>query len=169
MKRSLRDHIKAFILGSCYPVMIVPFMKFSFAYKLNPIDRLNFPTDVIRVLYIENVPLVLPLYFGAWNVLYFMFRDRYLGPKGNTNLRYWVWGMIFGLGLATYGLVVHDLSRTLYHLTGFRRYMPLPVATLIYGLLWRYSVKNVNRLFGLEPAEGADPAPIGVQKTSSLE
>lgn len=131
-------HLKAFIVGSSFLVLITPFTYLGFFYHLNQ------PADFS----IEYVPIFLPIVFGLINALYFRFHDTFNGIP--INARYWLIGAIYGLGLSSYGTFVENLPLTLFKVPESLPYIMLPVAMCVYGCVWRYVMKNLNSLFGLE-------------------
>lgn len=166
----LQERIKAFVVGSAFPVIIFPFMIFGFAHRLHPIDRAHPPLDVIRPLIIENVPMVMPWFFGAWNVVYFLAKDRWGFSNNNMGRRYFITGVIFGVGLSAYGMVIHSIPRTLFLLSGWREYMVIPVMGLLYGFVWLFVVKNLNHMVGLEarPQQAVREGALAPQGTVNV-
>ncbi len=129
--------VVAFVAGSAYPVVIVPFAYLGVAYHIHPEPELAYGL----------VPLFLPAVFGLANVAFVRWGRRL--PGGSRGARLWVAGMIFGLGLTLYGTFVEDVPGRLFQWQGPWRYATLILAPLLYGLVWRYVIGGLNRRLGL--------------------
>jgi hypothetical protein len=160
MTDSSRRYVKAFLIGSCYAVMVIPMMQFGFAHQLHPIDVHHPPPGVMRPLVIENMPIVLPFYFGLWNVVSLWVAAR-LGV-GASKLRYFLSGGIFGSSVALYGLVVHSIPTTLFGLPESRQYAVLVIGFMLYGLIWRFIVRTLNLFFEIDKVDAPSPAAAPV-------
>jgi len=131
-------YIKAFISGLAFPATILP-IAYAILFFSGNLAVIHMP------LYF--FPLFLPLIFGVWNILYFAIGDRC--PVKNRSLRLWVTGIILGFLVALFGVFVIGLPNLLFGFTGLLQYLPLIIAPIIYGLIWRYVVGNLNELVGL--------------------
>lgn len=132
-------HFKAFVIGSSFPVVIWPFFYLGVSSFRYP--QANFSMDL--------VPVFLPFIFGFYNALI-------LGTKriwfARASMNYYLGaGAIFGFGLSLYGNFAKDIPVDLFQFpdTGIQ-YVVIPVAMLLYALVWRYIAGNLNRLFAIE-------------------
>jgi len=138
MKNSKNKAIKAFIIGSSFPVIIWPFLYFGIASFLNPATSFDF----------EIAALALPIVFGFLNLIQLRFNKL---PWLTKNNRYWSVGILYGLALSLYGTFVSDLPLDLFLLPDAPiQYITIPFAIVAYALIWRYIVKNMNSLFDVE-------------------
>jgi len=158
MSDQMRRYLKAFVIGSCYAVTIIPMAQFGFAHQLHPIDLKNPPAGVMRPLIIENMPVVLPFYFGLWNMAFLWVASRIPGKVGASRLRYFLSGGLFGSSVAYYGLVVHSIPTTLFGLPESRQYAVLFIGFMLYGLIWTFIVRSLNLLFGIDQVEATGTA-----------
>jgi hypothetical protein len=130
-------HLRAYLAGIVVPTFVLPLFLVAFAFARLVRDV---PVPFERVLVF---PLALmPILWGAWNVLYFL-----LGAPSRLPLGFF--GALFFLLFSPLG---YFLSRVVLGLT-----FPLPLflGTVIpgglvaYYLIWKYLVAFFNRLLGL--------------------
>jgi len=130
-------HLRAYLAGIAVPTFLTPLGVAAFA-----IARFGFgiPVPIERVVIFPLA--LLPILWGAWNVLYFMLGQRLRLPFGfHGSLFFVVFGPI-GYSLAH---LVLDLS---FFPSGFFGVM-IPSGLLAYYLIWKYLVAYFNRLLGL--------------------
>lgn len=127
--------LKAFIAGLVVPAVILPLQLFL-SYTFGDASLLSQP-----------VLLLLPIAWGLWNVLYFSV-FKFILPFG-VNEKLILTGFLLGLLLAIYGVFVLDLPR-LVGIPSYLHFLPLIVAPILYALIWRYVVKFLNEVVGLE-------------------
>jgi len=128
-------YLKAFIAGLAFPATIFPIIYFI----ISSVEGLA----VLRTLPIYFVPLA----WGVWNVIYFAVGKKC--PIVKQNLRLYAHGAILGF-IAALLVVFAFKIPLLLGATGSFIYAPLVVAPAIYSILWRYFVKYLNSLIGLE-------------------
>ncbi len=133
-------HIKAFIAGLAFPATLFPFV-YSVFY-MSGLQSLRIHPKL------QFAPLFVPLIFGFWNVLYFMLGARCLGK--NQNARLLVTGACLGFLLADIGVFGLKVPGLLFGWSDARQYLPLIAAPILYALIWRYIVKFLNELVGLD-------------------
>lgn len=127
------DHFKAFIAGIVVPSIILPFGLYFAASHGNH-----------QVLGLTSLHF-LPLVWGLWNVLYFAFFKNFFKDQ---NIRLLVTGAVLGFLVAAYAVYHLHIGAVLGHPQ--LHYLPLVVAPIVYALLWRFAVKPVNDLVGLQ-------------------
>ena len=132
------DKLKAFIAGLAFPATVLPIV-YTILYLANH--------DAVVSLPLQFIPLFLPLVFGLWNMLCFMFGDRC--PIKNKSAHLWFTGASLGLLVALVGVFIIGLPELLFGWTGTMQYLPLIFVPIVYGLIWRYIVGYLNDLFGL--------------------
>ncbi len=132
-------YLKAFIIGSSFPVIFWPLCYLG----------------VFKYIYPESsfiyslVPITLPFIFGGMNVLQLAIAGRF--KKIKTTTRYWIVGTLYGLGLSLYGNFAKNIPVELFQFPDTAiQYTIIPLAMILYGLVWRYIVKNLNHLFEIE-------------------
>jgi len=131
--------IKAFIIGSSFPVIIWPFLYLGIAKYINTESSFTY----------SLVPITLPIVFGIVNVLQLHLRP--LSGKINRTTHYWLVGGLYGLGLSLYGNFIAHVPVNLFGLPDTAiQYTTIPLAIILYALVWRFIVKHLNHLFGIE-------------------
>ena len=133
------NHSRAFIAGLTFPAILMPIV-YIILYQTGLKAALSLP--------LQFSPLFLPIIFGFWNVLYFAIGRR--NPVKAKNSRLWVTGIILGLIMASFVVFVSELPELIFGITGGSPYLPLIIAPVIYGLIWRYVVNSINNLVGLQ-------------------
>lgn len=128
-------HLRAFIAGIALPSVLVPFFLYLAIYLGKP--------QVLDVPFLH----VLPLVWGIWNILYFAFFRNFI--PASVDVRLLVTGAVLGLLVAFCGIFWLHVP-DLLGLAGSYRYIPLIVGPVVYAVLWRYIVKPLNVLVGLE-------------------
>ena len=135
--RPIDRDLLAFVAGSAYPVVIVPFTYLGLALRWHPAPELDY----------SLVPIVLPAVFGLANVAFVRWGRHLPGPTRAARL--WQAGMLYGLALTLYGTFIEDIPGRLFRLEDGWRYATLVAAPLLYGLVWRTLIGTLNRRLGL--------------------
>ena len=131
--------IKAFIAGLVFPATFLPF-----AYSTLFIMDMG----EVRITPLEFFPLFVPIIFGLWNVIYWAIGERC--TLKDRNKRLWFTGASLGVVVSLFGVFFLALPQLLFGFTGLMVYSPLLFVPIIYGLMWRYIVKHLNDLMGLQ-------------------
>lgn len=125
--------VKAFIAGIVIPSLLLP-AGLYYAFFSGHREILEFPSVHL-----------LPLVWGIWNALYFASFKHFFLDHENRGL--WITGAVLGLLVACYGIFY-------LHIAFFGHphvhYIPLVLAPIVYGILWRFGVKPLNHLLGIE-------------------
>lgn len=129
------DLIKAFVSGVAVPSILLPFILCGALMFGEP--------QVLTVPFLHFLPLI----WGVWNILYILFFKRLFPGDANTRLQ--VAGGVLGLLVAIYAIFHLDLPHVL-GFPGWLRYAPLILAPILYAIVWRYLVKPLNTLLGLQ-------------------
>jgi len=133
----MKKYIRAFIAGSSFVVVVWPFIYIGIPSLYNPGAGITF----------ELIALTLPLVVGLLNILFISIRNLLpFGVRGN----YWFFGILHGLVFSLYGNFVSYIPQNLYLLDGPIQYITIPAAILAYGLIWRYIIRNLNIMLGIE-------------------
>jgi len=129
--------VRAFVAGIALPATILPIGLCLFSAMGN--DKLL------------TVPVIhsIPLFWGIWNVLYFAFFKNFLPRHLDTRLL--ITGAVLGLLVALYGVFGLHLPKLLGAPENFY-YLPLLLVLILYAILWRFIVKPLNDLVGLQDA-----------------
>jgi hypothetical protein len=130
-------HLRAYLAGIAVPTFFTPLGVCAFA-----IARFGFgiPVPIERAIVFPLA--LLPLLWGAWNVLYFLLGERVRLPFGfHGSLFFVVFGPV-GYFLAGHVLDLRFLP------PGFLGVV-IPAGLLVYYLIWKYLVSFFNRLLGL--------------------
>lgn len=129
------NYVKAFAAGITVPSIILPVVLY--------IASTTGHSQILNVLFLHLIPLI----WGVWNILHVTFFHELL--KKDMNIEWLVSGAVLGLLVATIGVFwIHVPS-----LTGIPEsltYLPLVAAPIVYAILWRFVVKPLNELLGVE-------------------
>ena len=132
------QHLKAFVVGSSFPVVIWPFFYLG-------VSSFHYPDAKFSM---DLVPVFLPFIFGFYNVVLLAIKRTWFASASMNY--YLVAGALYGLGLSLYGNFVKDIPVDLFQLPDSAiQYLVIPVAILLYALVWRYIAGNLNRLFDI--------------------
>ena len=127
--------LKAFIAGITLPSVILPFG----LYALNALGK----GQILQMTSIHFLPLI----WGLWNALYFVFLRYFLYVFG-LHGRLYITGALLGLLIAIGGVYWLHLPEDL-GVHDYLKYLPLLIAPIIYAFLWRYIVYPLNQVVGL--------------------
>lgn len=131
--------LKSFLAGLVFPAVVLPFF-YLFLYFWGIGEIPNAP--------VQFVPLFLPLLFGVVNIFFVNMNEQY--SPATEDKRLWWTGGIMGLCLAVFGVFVFNFPVLLFDLSGWWQYAPLVLAPLLYGLIWRYVIKALNKFLKVE-------------------
>ncbi len=135
---SAQKSLKAFIAGSSFPALAIPFFVLGMAMLLRP--EQNFPPQFLL--------WIMPVIMGLWNIALVRLAPRLPG-KGNA-ATYWLAGAVLGL-LFTIAGVSTGAPGKLYNLHGDMAFTIMPVGIFAHAFVWGVMVYNVNRLLGVKP------------------
>jgi hypothetical protein len=128
-------YLRIFIAGITFPSILLPFLLCA-ALMLGKSQILTIP-----VLHF------IPLIWGVWNVLYFLFFRKIL--PGNATVRFLLAGAILGLLVAIYGVFWLNMPEIL-GLPKSLDYLPLILGPVIYAIVWLFIVKPLNALLDIK-------------------
>lgn len=126
----------AFVAGSGYPVVFVPFTYLGVASLLRPESGFLY----------QAVVWFFPISMGLWNVLFVQNHERLAGLS--LSARYWLAGIVLGIIFPVVGNAT-GVPAKLFGLEGPEGLAMIPIAMLGYGLIWRFPTRWMNRLMGL--------------------
>lgn len=121
--------------GIVVPNLLLPIALFT-AWKFGA-------EQLFQIGFLHFVPLI----WGIWNVLYFALFKRIC--RADKSRRLWTVGGLLGLLTAIYGVFWLHIP-SIIGLPESLTYLPLIAVPLIYGFLWRFIVKALNDLLGLQ-------------------
>lgn len=126
--------VKAFVSGMAFPAVFLP-IAYSCLYVMEHRALTEHP--------IQFVPMFLPLAWGFANVIHSQVNSEARGKDINKGL--WITGIILGFLVAVVGIFkLHIPTMIFGELRGFE-YAPLVVLPIVYGFLFRYVVKWLNK------------------------
>lgn len=132
-------HLKAFVVGSSFPVVIWPFIYLG-------VSSFRYPEAQFSM---DLVPIFLPFIFGFYNVLILAVKRTWF--SGASMNYYLVAGAFYGFALSLYGNFGKGIPVDLFQFPDTAiQYIVIPVAMLLYALVWRYVAGNLNRSFAIE-------------------
>jgi len=129
------NHLRAFVAAITVPSVILPILLCIALAAGKP--------DILTVPFLHFIPVI----WGIWNIIYFSYLRDVL-PK-DQQVRLFITGGILGLLVAIYGVFFTPLP-TVMGFSESIKYFPLIVAPILYAILWRYLVKPLNDLLGLQ-------------------
>jgi hypothetical protein len=128
------EMIRAFIAGIALPSVIVPIaMIIAYTFRKK---------EILQIPFLH----VIPLLWGLWNVLYFVYLKDFL-PFG-VGFRLLVTGALLGFLIPLYAIYVLKLPNKI-GLPEKYRLFPLIGGPILYALAWLYLVGPINHLLGL--------------------
>ncbi len=128
--------MKAFIAGSSFPAVLIPFVVLGVAMMMRPEQA--FPPQFL----LWGLPVVM----GLWNIALLRLMPRLPG-KGSA-LTYWLSGAVLGLLFTTLGVSTGAPGR-LYNLHGTMAFLIMPIGIAAHGMIWGVMVYWVNGKLGL--------------------
>ncbi|MBP9722121.1 MAG: hypothetical protein KBD64_03060 [Gammaproteobacteria bacterium] len=134
----IKNLLKAFMAGVTLPALFFPI-----AYIV--LYTCNYAVRESHVIFM--IPIYLPFFFGITNVIYYSSHRKCLINQYYTCL--WFPGLILGLAVAVIGIFVLDIPSVLLGITSSYKYFLLLVVPIVYGLIFRFIIKWMNRLVDL--------------------
>lgn len=124
--------VLAFISGSSFPCLAVPFLVLGIAMFIHPDQK------------VPPQPLLWGLgpIMGLWNMGLLHF------SKTMSRKDHFIAGVIIGLCFTIFG-VVTGAPAELYNLQGNLKYIMIPIGTLSHSLIWGVIVYWVNGVLGV--------------------
>ena len=128
--------IKAFVAGMAFPGVFLPL-----AYTV--LFFMNHPPPPVQF-----APMYIQLAFGVANVLFNSMKEGSAQAKLNAGL--WVTGISLGFVVAVIGVFILKFPILIFHITdpGLQLF-PLIALPIIYGLIFRYIVKWLNKILAV--------------------
>ncbi|PHR54482.1 MAG: hypothetical protein COA47_15480 [Robiginitomaculum sp.] len=126
----------AFVAGSSFVALLIPFVVLGLAMLLRP--EQNFPPQFLL--------WVMPVVMGLWNVALVRVAPKLPG-QGNA-LTHWLAGMALGLLFTIIGVSTGAPGK-LYNLQGNMAYLIMPIGIIAHGLIWGVMVRWINRFLGV--------------------
>jgi hypothetical protein len=150
-------YIRAYMAGAAFPTVFLLCI-----FKVVCVERFVYNVDVPVERLV--VPLVLvPNLWGAWNILYVALRRH-------RRLSLGLHGALLPLLLLPAGLALaYRLAPGLSHVPPAVFALALPGLMVIYYLLWKYVVRFLNDLAGVEAAAAGSSAGPGNQPASGRD
>lgn len=87
-----------------------------------------------------------PLVWGFWNILFINFES--ISPIIDRDINIWLWGALLGLIFVSL-MSIFGFTKSLLNIEGFMTYGIFILVPLLYGIVWRYFVKNINESLDL--------------------
>jgi hypothetical protein len=130
--------IKAFVAGMAFPAIFLP-LAYTLLFYMEHHSLQQHP--------LQFIPLYLPIVWGIANAVFIELHDD--SNKSNVNSGLWVTGVILGFLVAVFGVFVINIPIMIFgDMHGFE-FAPLVILPIIYGLLFRYVVKWLNKLLAV--------------------
>lgn len=130
--------VKAFAAGMLFPAVFLPF-----AYTVLYVLELH----AIPKHPLQFIPMYIPLLFGITNVLYIRLHDGV--ATQDINLGLWITGAILGFVVAVFGVYALHLPTIVFGFNGGMQFLPLLVLPVVYGAIFRYIVKRLNKIIAV--------------------
>jgi hypothetical protein len=128
--------IKAMLAGMGFPSIVLPII-YTALYIYDPL--------LIQENPLQFIPMFIPIAFGIANVI-----QLKMGPSiSDPDTRLWVVGACLGLIVAIIGVFILKLPALVFGLGHGLQYFPIIFLPILYGVIFRYIVKDLNRLLGL--------------------
>jgi len=130
-------YVTAFVAGSSFPATIIPLLYMWIATTLTPEAGFHYFYEVLSIC----------ILFGLLNVLFIHMRASL--PFSEI-WKYWFFGWCHGLFFTLMGNFWLHVPEKLFHLSGPTQYLTIPVAIGLYACIWRYLLRPVNIMVGLQ-------------------
>jgi hypothetical protein len=131
---TVKKFVKAFVSGMAFPAVFLP-LAYTCLYLMQHRNLTEHP--------IQFIPMYLPLVWGLANVINLKVNDEARGKNINKGL--WVTGLCLGFVVAAIGVFKMHIPTMIFgQMHGFE-FAPLIVLPIVYGLLFRYVVKWLNK------------------------
>ena len=124
-------YLKAFIAGSAFPVIVIPYVYIGLPLQYTPTAEINYFADV----------MIIPLLIGLLNVIFVHVRHILQIPN---RMKYWLFGGINGLAFSLIGTLLTNIPTDLFRLPEHLRFATIPIAICLYACMWRYIIRNIN-------------------------
>lgn len=129
--------IKIMLAGMGFPSFVLPLI-YTALYSYDP--------SLIQANPLQFIPMYIPLLFGITNIIYIKMGSSHIK---NANHRLWIVGACLGFIVAIVGVFILKLPALVFGLSHGLQYLPLIFLPILYGLLFRYIVKALNKLLNL--------------------
>ena len=126
----------AFIAGSSFPALLIPFIVLGTAMMLRP--EQDFPPQFLL--------WVMPVIMGLWNMGVVKLTPKL--PAKSSVLTYWIAGAVIGLLFTIVGVSTGAPGK-LYGLTGDKAPLIMPIGIIAHGFIWGVMVRWTNAKLGL--------------------
>lgn len=127
--------LKSFIAGIVVPTIILPILVLIFNYLGKP--------QLLTSPFLHFIPII----WGFWNMFYFAYLKNVLSEDQDTRL--YLTGAILGLIIGFLGTFWLNIPE-IVGLPSQIHYLPLVIAPIVYALLWRFLVKDMNHILYLK-------------------
>jgi len=137
---TLKKFLKAFIAGMAFPSVFLPL-----AYTL----LFFVEQSTLRAHTLQFIPMYIPLVFGITNVLYMHLSEGLPAKHANTAL--WAMGACLGFVVAVLGVFFIHVPTLVFGslLDNDLAYLPLIILPIIYGAIFRFIIKWLNKLLAV--------------------
>lgn len=133
-----KRYVKAFIAGMAFPGVALP-LAYSALFMSKHQPLMHHP--------IQFIPMYLPLVWGLANMVYAKVYGN-ASPK-KANVGYWVIGIVLGFIVAAVGIYALHLPHAVFGVTRQYELAPLVIVPIVYGLVFRYIVKWLNKVVAI--------------------
>jgi hypothetical protein len=130
-------YLRAFVAGSSFPATIIPLLYMGIATTLTPEAGFHYFYEVLSICVL----------FGLLNVLFNSIKEALPFPEV---WKYWFFGWCHGLFFTMLGNFWLHVPEKLFHLSGMTQYLTIPVAIILYACIWRFLVRPMNYIVGIE-------------------
>lgn len=131
---TFKKFIRAFVAGMLVPAVFLPI-----AYTILFVLKLHNMHDNM----LQFIPMYIPIIFGLTNVLYIHLNEGL--SSRNANIRLYLTGGILGLFIAIIGIFALHLPTVIFGFTSSLKLMPLFILPVIYGAIFRFLIKWLNK------------------------
>jgi len=124
--------VRAFIAGSAFPVVAIPFLLLTGMSVARDVHHLNW----------WSLVWMFPLVIGAANVLFWSIQDKI---KLSYTAKLWLFGVVLGVIMPTGG-IANNVPHEVFGFPADQQFLIYPLAMLFYGLIWRYAIEFMNQV-----------------------
>lgn len=135
---TVKKFVKAFIAGMALPAVFLP-LAYTVLFWSEP--------QPLKAHPVQFLALYLPLVWGLANVVYVKLSED--SSAKNVNSGMWVTGACLGFIVAVLGVFMLHIPTMIFgEMHGFQ-FAPLIILPIVYGALFRYVVKWLNKVIAV--------------------
>lgn len=132
-----QKYLRAFVAGSSFLAILIPLTYMGIAVRMNPDAGFDYFSEVFSIA----------ILFGLLNMLFVKIRDKL--PFEWIKV-YWFFGALHWLFFSLLWNFWLNVPEKLFMLSWWVQYLTIPVAMILYSLIWRFIMSKMNQIVWLD-------------------